>query len=48
LGGLALYLLTLGSPGTRDAGNEHPANIATATPAINIRMTLPHPEKRRM
>jgi hypothetical protein len=48
LGILLLYLLTLGSPGTRDAGNEQPASIATAIPPIQIRMTLPYPEKREM
>jgi hypothetical protein len=41
-------LLILGSPGTTDAGNEQPANTATAVPAINMRITLPYPEKREM
>jgi hypothetical protein len=38
----------LGSPGTTDAGNEQPANTATAIPAINMRINASLPEKREM
>jgi hypothetical protein len=46
LGGFSLYLLTFGSPGTSDAGNEHPASIASAIPPINTRMRLPYFRKK--
>jgi hypothetical protein len=47
-GVFALCLLTFGSPGTSDAGNEHPASNARATPPINIRMLLPQIRKKKM
>jgi len=45
LGALLVVFLTLGSPGTNDVGNEHPANTANARLPIHIRMMFPFAKK---